>query len=177
MSLLAVLQHCFWRRELSDHEVSFAQTQEQVSKRLVVSALPPLPSQSTHRHRAKVLPFASRSNSDVHQCLKPSLKTQLWTPLPTIPSGAPDSHAKCIAPHPGLRQQSLREQQISITHHCFPNGFQHTLAHSSLLISILYLVNSNLKENTKPFNLSTTRLEGSLTRSWTCPFPNRARIL
>lgn len=51
--LLAVLSHHFGWEEGSDGKVSFAETQEQVNKRLFLSAPPP-PSQSTHIHGTKV---------------------------------------------------------------------------------------------------------------------------
>lgn len=40
-----------------DSELSSAQMQKQLNKRLVLSSLPPLPSQSTHTHWVEIYPL------------------------------------------------------------------------------------------------------------------------
>lgn len=61
-------------------------------------------------------------------------------------------------------------------HPCIPNRLQHTLAPKSLFLSIIYVMNSNLQENTQTLTLAPLKLGNSLTRLRGLLFPHRTRI-
>lgn len=88
------------------------------------------------------------------------------------------AHTPSVNPPPRqeLQQQRLRGRQTSIMHPCIPNRLQHTWAPKSLFLSIIYVMNSNLQENTQTLTLAPLKLENSLTRLRGLPFPHRTRI-
>lgn len=128
----------FLMKRSFDSELSSAQMQKQLNKRLVLSSLPPLPSQSTHTYWAEIYPLL--------QELIEMLSSPWSLPWKPIPEEAYPPSAWLLSqaqPPTVLSEDSKYRLLIPVSLTDFSTPW-----HTTVSINIIYLVNSKLKQNT-----------------------------